>query len=544
MLRPGPAKVDTSQRRRWRGLLFRLSAIALGLTPFLLAEGVFAILDWGRPDYSEDPFVGFRAVHPLFVLNEEGTRYEIAPSRLQFFCRESFARDKAPNEFRIFCLGGSTVQGRPFEIDTSFTAWLEIGLGAADPDRRWEVVNCGGVSYASYRLVPILEEALSYEPDLIIVYTGHNEFLEERTYRHIKHMPETVARPWETLVQTRTYTLLRRGYRSLRGEASTDPLEDRPILEEEADAILEYRGGLDEYRRNEKWRRDVIEHFHYNVRRLVDIAGRAGVPIFLVNPVCNLRDSPPFKTQHRDGLTRGELRRWEALVHKAADCQGTDVYGAVLLLEEAREIDDRHAGLHYLRAKCYDAMGMTTEARGAYVRAKEEDICPLRILEPMHQAILDAARETGTPLVDVRKMFEGLSDTGIPGNDWLLDHLHPSIPGHQLIANRLADEMASRGMAHPRPGWETLRDQRYREHFRSLSDLYFGRGQERLERLKCWTQGKADGVRENNAATSNSGGPTAANTLHPGAPGFAGGRRRSRLYGAALWQSPPAEPGA
>ena len=216
--------------RRWRGLLFRLSAVAIGLAPFLLAEATFAILDWGRPDYEQDPFVGFSAVYPLFVLNEDGTRYEIPPSRRTFFRRESFAAKKGDNEFRIFCLGGSTVQGRPFAIETSFTTWLEINLQAADPKRDWEVVNCGGVSYASYRLVPILKEVLGHQPDLIILYTGHNEFLEDRTYRHIKQVPSIVRRPCELVSRTRTYTLLHRGYLGLRGRSDADAAKKRPVL--------------------------------------------------------------------------------------------------------------------------------------------------------------------------------------------------------------------------------------------------------------------------------------------------------------------------
>ena len=35
------------------------------------------------------------------------------------------------------------------------------------------------------------------------------------------------------------------------------------------------------------------------------------------------------------------------------------------------------------------------------------------------------------PLVDVRKLYEDLSDSGIPGGYLLLDHVRPSIPGHQ-----------------------------------------------------------------------------------------------------------------
>jgi lysophospholipase L1-like esterase len=487
--------------RFWRRLAFRLAAVIVGLMPFVLAEVTLRLFDVGRPDSSDDPFVGFRSVHPLFVLGEDGTRYEIARSRQGFFRPDSFARHKAPNEFRIFCLGGSTVQGRPFAIETSFTTWLEISLEAAERDRRWEVVNCGGISYASYRLVPILQEVLSYEPDLIVLYTGHNEFLEDRTYGQVKYMPEIIAYPWELLLRTRTYNVLRQGYVRLRGPSGDVPREDRPILASEADAILEYRGGLEQYHRDEKWRRDVIEHFRYNLRRMVQITQDAHVPILLVNPVCNLRDCLPFKTQHRHGLAAEELARWESLVTEAGKCQGTDMVRAVALLKQAMAIDDQHAGLHYLLAKCYDAMGMTEEAHRSYLQAKELDICPLRILEPMNQAILDVARQTDTPLVDVRKMYEELSGDGIPGSYLLVDHVHPSIPGHQLIANALADELVRQGKVHPRPEWREVRDRKYAEHFDSLDDFYFAKGQERLERLRCWTQGKADRWREDSPTT-------------------------------------------
>ena len=85
-----------------RGLVFRLLAVMLGLSPLVLAEVLLTALDWGRPTYDEDPFVGFSAVHPLFVLDDEGARYEIPRSRQGFFCTESFDAKKASDEFRIF----------------------------------------------------------------------------------------------------------------------------------------------------------------------------------------------------------------------------------------------------------------------------------------------------------------------------------------------------------------------------------------------------------------------------------------------------------
>ncbi len=481
-------------RSRRRAILFRLAAIALGLAPLLLLEGLLWCFGAGTARYDHDPFVGFRAIHPLFVPSDDGERYEIAKSRLDFFRPDSFAAEKGQDEFRIFCLGGSTVQGRPFALETSFPTFLELTLQVAEPQRDWEVVNCGGVSYASYRLVPILEEVLQHEPDLILLYTGHNEFLEDRTYGHVKRMPEIVAWPAELLAKTRTYQVLRQMWRT-GSSGSLDDTESRqpgrPILAGEVEAMLEYRGGLEKYHRDEKWRRDIEAHFKYNVNRMVALAREAGVPLLLVNPVCNLRDCQPFKNEHRDGLTEGELERWESLVSEAGEYHGRNSAETLRLLNEALAIDDRHAGLHYLAAKTHDAMGDLASAREEYVAARENDVCPLRILESMNQAVLDTADATGTPLVDVGRMYEEISEGGIPGGLYLIDHVHPSVEGHQLIADLIASKLSLMGIVHPVPDWRERRSAAFRAQLNSLDSLYYSRGQQQLEALRCWTQGKA-----------------------------------------------------
>lgn len=485
--------MKAGKRRPLRRLVFRLLALLLGLVPFFIVEAVFVTLDWGRPSYHGDPFVGFSDLVPLFELSDDGTRYEIPPSRLTFFRPESFSAEKGADEFRIFCLGGSTVQGRPFSIETSFTTWLELNLQAADPSRQWEVVNCGGVSYASYRLAPILDEVLGYDPDLIVLYTGHNEFLEDRTYDHIKERSALVTRSLELLSCTRTFTLLRAGYLGLRGDA---PAENRPVLGPETAAILEYEDGLEEYHRDEKWRRDVIEHFQYNLRRMVRTTHDAGVGMLLVNPVSNLRDCPPFKNQHRDGLTAARKQQWKALLREAQKVRGKNIHQTMELLKQAVQIDDQHAGLHFGLAQCYEDMGRLGEAKQEYLEAKELDICPLRILEPMNRAVVETARQTKTPMVDVREMFEQRSEGGIPGNYYLVDHVHPSIAGHRLIADALTEEMIRQGMVRAEPNWKEGMDQVAQAYLYSLGDLYFSQGEERLERLRGWTKGMGSRVRQ------------------------------------------------
>jgi lysophospholipase L1-like esterase len=499
------ATIIAPPRRRFKYWLFRVAAVAVGLLPLAVCEAILGALDLGRPTAHDDPFVGFSAVRPLFALNKEGTRYEIPPAHMNFFRRDGFAAVKPPDEFRIFCLGGSTVQGHPFSIETSFTTWLELSLRAADPSRRWEVVNCAGVSYATYREAMIVEELLGYKPDLIILCTGHNEFLEDRSYGHLKRAPALLRFPLEQASRLRTFNLLCAASRRVLGNRSGQAPDRRTKLAPDVEAVLDFEGGLASYHRNEEWRQTVIDHFRFNLRRMVTMAHAAGVPVLLLNPVSNL-ETPPFKSEHRAAMSAAEVRRFDALWDEARQWFGRSLPEAIALLQRAIALDDQHAGIHYTLAQCYKDCGRFDEARAEFVRAKDLDICPLRILEPMNQATLEIARATRTPVIDLVAYFAAQSPGGITGYNWLVDHVHPSIIGHQRIAELVLDELVRLGYVHRRANWTAERDRLYRQNLDSLDDFYYLMGQKRLGNLRLWSEGQGNRTR---AASKTAGEPLA-----------------------------------
>lgn len=488
-----PQAADRRRVTRRRSWWFRLAAVALGLSVFLIAEAVCVLGNWGRATDFDDPFVGFSAVHPLFVLDERGENYEIPKSRRQFFAPDSFPAHKTAGTFRVFCLGGSTVQGRPFSTPTAFTTWLRIALESADPARNWEVVNCGGISYASYRLIPILEECLQHEPDLIVICTGHNEFLEDRTYGHIRASLRWYAPLQENLLRVRTYNLLRAGVLALTGQPVRSSVQDRPVLAAEVDALLDYRGGLAAYHRDSAWRDAVIVHYEYNLRRMTAAVRNAGVPAVLIRPPSNLCDCPPFKSEHGDNLSGDELSEWQTATEHAKAHYRHDVQAAIESLKKAIDVDGQYAVTYYELGKCYEAIGMTKKAREAFLHARDLDICPLRMTQPMEEALADIARETKTPLIDAQTLLEQHCRDGLLGDFLLVDHIHPSFRGHQIIAEALAESVARElGLTLPND-WDAKRSQAYKAHFASLDDMYYLRAQRTLESLRRWTQGRADG---------------------------------------------------
>ncbi len=471
-------------------LLFPLGAVLIGLLPLVVTEVVLRACQVGFVSDADDPYIGFDHIRPLFRLNPQTNRYEIGPERQTFFRPDGFPAEKPKNGFRIFCLGGSTVQGRPYAIETSFGTWLELNLQAADPSRQWDVVNCGGVSYASYRLAPILHEVLDYQPDLIILCTGHNEFLEDRTYGPIKQSPRWLSRTHGLLSQLHTYNTLRSILLQRRGTADAVAQANRARLPEEVDALLDYRGGLDDYQRDETWRQGTIAHFQLNVQRMVSICQQRSVPILLINPPYNLKDTPPFKYEHRAGITPQEETRFEQIWDQAKQ-EGISTAQRIELLQQALAIDPQHAAAQFHLGRCYLSERNSDQARQHLTRAKDEDICPLRILSPMRQIIADVATDHSVPLLDAQQLFEQQSRDSITGNDWFLDHVHPSIRGHQLWARTLFEQIVQQLDLQPTPGWQQRRDTAFLQHLQSLDNMYYIRGQQRLAGLTLWTQGRA-----------------------------------------------------
>ncbi len=437
--------------RLWKKLLFSIVIAAVffvALELILVAIGVVPVL------YDEDPYVGFASNVPLFVEQpgDDGvTQMVTAENRLSLFNRQRFPKDKRPGAYRVFCMGGSTTYGRPYDHNVSFATWLQELLAAADGSREWEVINAGGISYASYRVAMLMEELNQYEPDLFIIYSGHNEFLEQRTYQAMLETPPMLRRLHSRLLGTRTFSVI---HRMVRTEDETPEIgtDARDLLPAEVDAILDHTIGPESYTRDDDLRNRVVLHYRHSLERMVAIARSAGAEVIFVTPASNLRDFLPFKNQHRADLDPADENLWLGHLHVAGEAfEGEQFAEALKALDQAAKIDDRHARLHFLRGRILLRLDRDKEAERAFMRARDEDVCPLRALTPMRNIVVDVAETNDVPVIDFVRMMEKRAEDGIPGDESFLDHVHPTVDGHRLLALTLLDEMQAMGIVKSGP---------------------------------------------------------------------------------------------
>lgn len=134
---------------------------------------------------------GFSNMYSLFIKDERQPQYRITnPLKVNIFQTQRFLEKKESGTYRIIFLGESSVNNlHPF-----FANFVE-GLKSKYPKvKKFEVINGGGNSYGSTRLLLAAKEMAKYEPDLLLIYMGHNEFEELEQYHLINPKNTLVGR--------------------------------------------------------------------------------------------------------------------------------------------------------------------------------------------------------------------------------------------------------------------------------------------------------------------------------------------------------------
>ena len=105
--------------------------------------------------------------------------------------------------------------------------------------------------------------------------------------------------------------------------------------------------------------------------------------------------------------------------------------------------------------------------------------------------LIRIAADYQVEIVDLQKFFESRAKDQIPGRESLVDHVHPSIHSHQLIADEFLKRMQAMQFVTPTDDdWQTERDRRFEAHLENLDFMYYQRGQDRLKGLLRWSSGK------------------------------------------------------
>ena len=424
----------------WPKLLLAVAAplVVFGLVELgLVAAGVRPLIE------TEDPTAGFSDVLGIYEADRESGEYRTTRrASHKAFARQQFRIEKPDDGFRLFTLGGSSARGFPWGDKVAFTRLLGEALQRAWPERTVEAVNAGGMSYASHRLEILARELVRYEPDVFVLYGGHNEFIERRFYDLERS---------DALDGVRLLTHRWRLYSALQRAADRARAEPGDAEGRTTGQLL----GVDVQRHNEDFdtdaeRRAVRDTYERNVRAILELARDHGVPVVVCTVAANLVDWRPNKSLLDPGLSPDARDRFAALVRRGQKAGSAgDTAAAAEALAAASVLDPGHAQTHYRLGRAYQRLGRWDEALASFVRARDTDAQPSRTISSLNETLAALAVEYGLPFLDAEALLVEASPNRQLGFNLIEDYVHPNLEGHRRIAHALYRLVRTAGIGAP-----------------------------------------------------------------------------------------------
>lgn len=387
-------KLKDKKTPRW----FYVVMILLPVFIILLLEISLRIFNYGR---NYDQWI--TAGDGRLTLNPEiAFRYFYNTERVPSANHNYFDEVKQKNAFRIFVMGGSSAAGFPYSPNGAFSRYIKKRLELLYPERKIEVVNIAMSAINSYALRDMLSGVLEKQPDLIIIYAGHNEYYgalgvgSVETLGNTRFIVNTVI--W--LNQFKTFELLRNIIKSVSGMFSEPVKSDGTLM-----ARMSQRQQIPF--ESEKYF-EGLNQFEGNLHDILEMAKDKNVPVILGKLISNLKDQKPFESIFTKGFPSAD--EIFSIAHN--ELKSGNVKKADSLFRIAKDLDA-------LRWRAPEKVNLIIDALG---------------------------NEFSFPVVKLDSVMNAESVFGIVGDDLITDHLHPNLRGFQIIGREFCNTAINSGI--------------------------------------------------------------------------------------------------
>jgi tetratricopeptide (TPR) repeat protein len=376
---------------------FYLSLIIIPVLFLVLLEVSLRIFNYGK-----DIKVWVDISKEMEILNPEvASRYFFSTKSLPFSVEAFLYKEKKENSYRIFVVGASSAAGYPYLSSASFSKFIRKKLEILYPEKTIEVCNVSMSAINSYTIRDFMPEILKKNPDLVLIYLGHNEYYGAlgvgsiESFGSSRLLVNTIL--W--LNEFKTIELLRNIINFVSGLFSSDNESQAGTLMAQMaqDKLIEYKSELYQ---------DGIDQFEGNLRDILSMCKDADVPVIASTLASNLKDQKPFVSVKDENYPPADK-----------------------IFSEAR-------------IKLYSN---PDSAISLFIYAKELDALRFRAPEEINHTIIRLCREFNFPVIKSDSLLNEKSKDKIIGNELMTDHLHPNVRGYQLIGNLFYNAMKMNG---------------------------------------------------------------------------------------------------
>ena len=355
-----------------------------------------------------------------------------------------FAREKPDEGVRLVVQGGSSAAGFPYGRWGGLAGMLDTRIEITDPGLPFEVIGTAMAAVNSYTLIDLVDEIIEIEPDAILVYAGHNEFLG---LLGVGSSLDARSSAWSArlhlaLQPFRVYQLADRIAAAVRGWAQSEAGETQTSIFEQAATGAKIASDSPAYRAG-------LEQFESNLRILLSKYASAGIPVYLGTLVSNESGLAPFDGGPEASVDPGA---WAVLQQEREDHRASGAVEAErATIARMLNLDERSADAWFARGELAFLSGDEDQARKAFALARDHDRLRFRAPSAFNQIIRQLAQEYGAEVVEVRERFLAHSPDGSIGANLMLEHVHPNREGYWILADAFYEALLRDGLLRPPP---------------------------------------------------------------------------------------------
>ena len=404
---PGLEPTDPRRRVRLaRGLAFSLS-IVVGLILLEIAAGV----------------VEFRLNRFPELPRFDDERKTVASSH----------HSNAAREIGLVVLGESSAAGEPY------SAWLSLGKIVA-----WRIEQTApGVKVRLHDLATgganlrDMHQKLAHlkrKPDIVIIYSGHNEYQSRYEWSRAAYPIEGLS-PIELISSRRALAGLayRIGLRSplcrLIYGIKSKTLLDRPP------PPASRRGLIDVPPCAPSESDKILVDFRRRLEAITAYCKSIGATPILISPSGNDAGFEPNRSAphvyHPDEQMSNLIERDYQTARRSEKSKPRDSLDYYMMI---RGIQPECAEALFRSARVLRTLGRGDESRRCFIRARDGDAFPLRASTSFQQMYRLVANDHDATLIDSQKLFEAMTDDGILDDRLFIDAQHPVLAAHVALA--------------------------------------------------------------------------------------------------------------
>jgi len=321
-----------------------------------------------------------------YCLNESALESHFTQlGSLPYYHSTEFKMPQDNNSYRVFMLGEASLSGWPYSVNQSVEKKVNRILDKFFYQKNVEIISTSIAGFNSSLALSLIKEVVKYDPDIIVLYLGHNEFygynasnnfLGRRKLYILEIMNELITQ--RSLSDSLSYD-----YSNYDLETILPLTTDNALVKENTDAYA-----------------SACTQFEDNIKNIFDLCSAAKIKVVL--PI--LPDNLLIPPIHIDDLK--------------------DTYNADIIFNNARMALFRD--------------GNKVKAIKLFEKARDIDAIRLRIPSDIRNTIKKYATKDEVIIANLDSLFYLNCKNYIPGKDLFLDYIHPNFMGMKIIASEFS----------------------------------------------------------------------------------------------------------